>query len=92
MTQKKIIKLVMVVATTVWMLHAIPVLAQRTQTFATSTTELDLLYSDAIKSYYQKDYSRAIALLKQIQGLSSEYKKSQIIHYIRSAESRLGKT
>ncbi|MGB9642819.1 MAG: type II secretion system protein GspD, partial [Candidatus Ratteibacteria bacterium] len=92
MTRKKIIKLLIMSVTVAWMFHAIPVFAQRTQTFATSTTELDLLYSDAIKSYYQKDYSRAIALLKQIQGLSPEYKKSQIIHYIRSAESRLGKS
>ncbi|MCM8806006.1 MAG: hypothetical protein NC825_04665 [Candidatus Omnitrophica bacterium] len=72
--------------------YVLPSMAQTTKTFATSTTELDLLYSDAIKSYYQKDYARAIALFKQIQGLSPEYKKSQINHYVRTAESRLGKT
>ncbi len=69
-----------------------PLIAQTTQvSIATSTVELDLLYSDAIKSYYQKDYARAITLLKQIQGLSPAYKRSQITHYLRTAESRLGK-
>ncbi|MCX7705830.1 MAG: hypothetical protein N2115_06185 [bacterium] len=75
-----------------WVLGIIPAVSQTTRSSTTNTTELDLLYSDAIKSYYQKDYSRAIALFKQIQGLAPEYKKSQITHYLRTAEGRLGKT
>ena len=73
-----------------WLAVALP--AQTGRNVTVSTTEIDLLYSDAIKSYYQKDYARAIALLKQIQGIAPEYKKAQIMHYLRTAEGRLGKT
>ncbi|MCM8822801.1 MAG: hypothetical protein NC831_08395 [Candidatus Omnitrophica bacterium] len=83
------LKTFLVAVSICWLAGVSP--AQTRQNLATSTTEIDLLYSDAIKSYYQKDYSRAISLLKQIQGLAPEYKKSQITHYIRTAEGRLGK-
>ncbi|MCM8828752.1 MAG: hypothetical protein NC902_05655, partial [Candidatus Omnitrophica bacterium] len=61
------LKTFLVAVSICWLAGVSP--AQTRQNLATSTTEIDLLYSDAIKSYYQKDYSRAISLLKQIQGL-----------------------
>ncbi|HPP67273.1 MAG TPA: hypothetical protein PKX05_05090, partial [bacterium] len=60
--------------------------------FNSSTSQLDSLYADAIKSYHEKDYAKAIAIFNQIQGLSPSYKQSQIAHYIRTAKSRLGKS
>ncbi|MCM8764188.1 MAG: hypothetical protein NC830_02330 [Candidatus Omnitrophica bacterium] len=79
-----------VVSVSCWLAGVSP--AQTGQNLTTSTIELDLLYSDAVKSYYQKDFARAISLLKQIQGLAPEYKKSQITHYLRTAEGRMGKS
>ncbi len=92
MNQKLRLKLIVFAISIFCLNSTLPLAAQTTRNFGTSTTELDLLYSDAIKSYYQKDYTRAIALLKQVRGLAPEYKKSQITHYLRTAESRLGKT
>lgn len=91
MNQKMKVKTLGFFVAICWLVFILPSFSQTTQNFATSTLELDLLYSDAVKSYYQKDYSRAIALFKQIQGIAPEYKKSQINHYLRTAEGRLGK-
>lgn len=86
-------KLILVWVVVICLCKTHPLVAQTPQvSAATSTMELDLLYNDAIKSYYQKDYAMAITLFKQIQGLSPSYKRSQISHYLRTAESRLGKT
>lgn len=89
------LKLVAICAMIVCFHNAYPLFAQTPRVSvspSSSTAELDLLYSDAIKSYYQKDYARSIALFKQIQGISPTYRQSQISHYIRTAESRLGKS
>ncbi|MCM8816994.1 MAG: hypothetical protein NC913_05730 [Candidatus Omnitrophica bacterium] len=85
-------KIVLLIGCIYCLLGIIPTSSQTARSSLTNATELDLLYSDAIKSYYQKDYARAIALFKQIQGLAPEYKKSQISHYLRTAEGRLGKS
>ena len=66
----------------------------QTPTVTTSTigdSDVESLYQEGLKCYYQKDYARAVALFKQVQGIAPEYRKTQIVHYLRTSESRLGK-
>lgn len=55
-------------------------------------SKLDEKYREAIAYYYDKDYATAITIFKEIQAKDPTYRASRIRKYIRSAESKLGKT
>jgi len=47
---------------------------------------------EAVNSYYAKNYTEAIGLFKEIQGINPNYRSSQVQRFIRVAETQLGKT
>lgn len=53
--------------------------------------DLDVMYMQAVNSYYAKNYPEAIGLFKEIQGINPNYRSSQVNRFIRVAETQLGK-
>lgn len=53
--------------------------------------ELESLYMQGVKSYYAKNYTQAITIFKEIQGIDPTFRANQIRRYLRISEGRLGK-
>lgn len=54
-------------------------------------SDLHVLYMQAVNSYYAKNYSEALTLFKQIQGINPSYRSNQVNRFIKLAETQLGK-
>jgi type IV pilus assembly protein PilQ len=49
-------------------------------------------YDEAVKSFQLGDYSGAMALFSSVQAADPQYHKSEVEHYIKDCESKLGYT
>ena len=60
--------------------------------YAQEKQDLQALFQQAQQNYYKKDYVTAVRLFEEIRTINPNYRSTQIRRYIRTSETKIGKT